>query len=119
MRSVVDIIRRSMRVHAIRPGRGAAVAIDTIVTVADRDHVVSFARDEEGRKGGTWATAEPAQFVVSGYYRMVASVVHALGDVTAHDAARLREVLRTLHDDVCVVADAALDAYDATRGAQA
>lgn len=115
MRSAVDLIHRSMRLGAVRPGRGAAVSIDVVVTVQDQEHVVTFSRDVDGRKRGTWATAEPAQFVASGYYRMVAAVVHSLASDTGHDLVFYQNVLQSLHGYVAAVADDALAAYDATR----
>lgn len=117
MPSLVDLVHRSLRVGAVRPGRGDAVSIDLNAIVGGRDHVVTFVRDADGRKRGTWATSEPAQFVTSGYYRLIASLVHALGSETVHDA--LQDALRPLHGYVCAVADAALVEYDAARGARA
>ena len=119
MRSAIEDILPCVRVGSVLPGHGQAVVIEVVVPVKGEDHVVVFSRDANGRKRGTWATTEPAQFVRSGYYRMVASVIHAFGTETGRDLAFYQDVLQALHGYVSAVADAALDAYDANRAVAA
>lgn len=113
MRAAVELVLPVMRLGEVRPGRGSAVSIDVIVPINGKDHVVTFHREVNGRKRGTWASDEPAQFAASGYYRMVAAVLDALGRAGGdYDLAFCRTVLQDLHGYVSAVADAALDEYD-------
>lgn len=118
MREALDLVVPVMRVGDVRPGSDPlAVSIDVIVPVRGTDHVVTFSRDANGCQHGSWAHDKPAQFVDSGFYRLVSSVLNALGQANGHSMAFYRDVLLSLHGYVSALADAVLDEYDAALAA--